>query len=111
MFLEKPSAQLCSQVKELEYISDVGGEWDLGTIMAGNAEAGWCVYSDETKFNKIDTPAYTDLAGNSLGYLYFQWSPVVILLSNLCLLYTSRPFLKNPGLFTVLTRGWSSTAI
>ena len=64
VFLEKPSAQLCSQVKELEYISDVGGEWDLGTIMAGNAEAGWCVYSDETKFNKIDTPAYTDLAGN-----------------------------------------------
>ena len=64
VFLEKPSAQLYSQVKELEYISDVGGEWDLGTIMAGNAEAGWCVYSDETKFNKIDTPAYTDLAGN-----------------------------------------------
>ena len=64
VFLEKPSAQLCSQVKELEYISDVGGEWDLGTILAGNAEAGWCVYSDETKFNKIDTPAYTDLAGN-----------------------------------------------
>ena len=64
VFLEKPSAQLYSQVKELEYISDVGGEWDLGTILAGNAEAGWCVYSDETKFNKIDTPAYTDLAGN-----------------------------------------------
>lgn len=64
VFLEKPSAQLCSQVKELEYISDVGGEWDLGTILAGNAEAGWCVYSDETKFHKIDTPAYTDLAGN-----------------------------------------------
>ena len=64
VFLEKPSAQLYSQVKELEYISDVGGEWDLGTIMAGNAEAGWCVYSDETKFHKIDTPAYTDLAGN-----------------------------------------------
>ncbi len=64
VFLEKPSEQLYSQVKQLDYISDVGGEWDLGSIMEGKMTVGFCVYSDETKFNNIDVPAYTDIIGN-----------------------------------------------
>ncbi len=63
VFLEKPSEQLYAQVKQLDYISDVGGEWSLGSIMDGSITVGFCVYSDETKFNDIDTPAYTDIVG------------------------------------------------
>lgn len=63
-FLENPSEQLYSQVKQLDYISDVGGEWDLGSIMDDSITVGFCVYSDETKFNDIDAPAYTDIVGN-----------------------------------------------
>lgn len=64
VFLEKPSEQLYSQVKQLDYIRDVGGEWDLGSIIDGRIAVGFCVYSDETKFKNIDAPAYTNIVGN-----------------------------------------------
>lgn len=64
IFLEGPSKLLYSQVKELDYIDDVGGEWSLGTIMENEITVGFCAYSDKTKFEKINSPAYTDIIGS-----------------------------------------------
>lgn len=62
--LENGTRKEIEQLKKLDYVKDIGCEYDVGGLYTEYEEYCNCSYVDSDTFEKMYAPVYTDLYGN-----------------------------------------------
>ncbi len=63
-YLENGTRKEIEQLEKLDYVKDIGCEYDVGGLYTEYEEYCNCSYVDPDMFEKMYAPVYTDLCGN-----------------------------------------------